>query len=247
MRVLADLVTTDAPVLVLAPHPDDESLACGLMLADRWANGRPAHVACLTDGAASHRSRDWPPTRLAALRRAELEMSITRLGGDPGRDLTWMGFPDAALHRLHGPGDDLAGRIVALADRLGARSVVAASGNDPHCDHVAGAEAAHRAQAVRPGMALWSYPVWSRWHAWTAGRETPGMSVDLPARRTAKRAAIAAHRSQMGLVVRDDPDGFAMPRGFADRFAEAPELYCLEVPGAGADSGSATARRMATA
>ena len=225
MNPSEELARTPDPVLVLAPHPDDESLGCGLLLAERWRTGRPVHVACLTDGSASHRSAAWPPGRLSALRRAELERSVLHLGGDPARDLTWMGYPDAALHRLHGPGDDLARRVAALAHRLGAGTLVAASADDPHCDHLAGAQAARAVAALRPRLALWSYPVWSRWHAWTGGREACGHLLELPARRAAKRAAIAEHRSQMGLVVRDDPDGFVMPAGFASRFADAPEIY----------------------
>ena len=225
MTTVQELARTPRPVLVLAPHPDDESLGCGLLLSERWRSGRPAHVACLTDGGASHRSRAWPPSRLAALRRVELEQAVRRLGGDPDRDLTWMGYRDAALHRLHGPGDDLARQVAILVDRLGAGALVTASGDDPHCDHEAGARAARAVAALRPALVLWSYPVWSRWHAWRGGREAPGHALHLPERRDAKRAAIAAHRSQMGLVVHDDPTGFVMPAGFADRFADAPEIY----------------------
>lgn len=220
----------DAPLLVLAPHPDDETLGCGLLLADRWVQGLPTHVACLTDGAASHPgSLDWSGPRLAALRRNELKTAIRRLGGDPARDLTWMGLPDAGLHRLHGPGEDLVRRIAALVDRLGVRTLVAASPADPHCDHLAGGEAARRVLALRPGLALWFYPVWSRWHTWTSGTclaDAAAMVVrERAERRDRKAAALAAHRSQMGRVVRDDPMGFAMPAGFADRFVAEPELF----------------------
>lgn len=223
---LADLVDGTAPLLVLAPHPDDESLGCGLLLAERWARGLPTHVACLTDGGASHpRSPGWPRDRLTVLRRQELTDALCRLGGNPARDLTWMDFPDAALHRLHGPGADLAHAIAALADRLGAGGLVAASCADAHCDHEAGADAAARVCAMRPGLRLWHYPIWSRWTAWQAGGDVQGIRLDLPARRDAKRDAIAAHRSQMGLVVTDDPGGFAMPPGFAHRFAAEAEIF----------------------
>ena len=48
----------------------------------------------------------------------------------------------------------------------------------------------------------------------------------------AKQAAIAAHRSQMGLVVPDAPDGFEMPLGFAAFFAVRDEVYFLSDEGA---------------
>lgn len=141
------------------------------------------------------------------------------------RDLTLMDYPDAALHRVHAPGDDLARDIGRIVDRLGARTLLAASAEDPHCDHVACADAARRVAVARPGLRLWSYAVWSRWHEWTKGRETPGARLDLPDRRSAKHAAIHAHRSQLGLVVQDDPRGFAMPPGFADRFCAEAEIF----------------------
>ena len=222
----AALVEARAPLLLLAPHPDDESLGCGLLLAERWARGLPTHVACLTDGGASHpASRLWPRDRLAALRRDELARAVRRLGGDPDRDLSWLGFPDAASHRVHGPGQDLGRAVGTVAGRIGAGILLAPAPEDPHCDHEAGARAAARVAAGRPDLRLWHYPVWSRWTAWEAGAELQGPHLDLPARRGAKRAAIAAHRSQMGLVVTDDADGFRMPPGFAARFAAAPELY----------------------
>ncbi len=42
-----------APIVVLAPHPDDESLGCGALLAAAFA-GKGARVVCLTDGSGSH-------------------------------------------------------------------------------------------------------------------------------------------------------------------------------------------------
>src|SRR5262245_24685447 len=51
---LRDLVG-HSPVLVLAPHPDDESLGCGGLIAACQAQGHPVHVLVLTDGAGSHR------------------------------------------------------------------------------------------------------------------------------------------------------------------------------------------------
>ncbi len=226
MKALALLRGTPRMLLVLAPHPDDESLGCGLLLADRWARGLPTHVACLTDGGASHPgSRAWPRTRLSALRRRELGEAVRSLGGNPEADVTWLGYPDAALHQAVPPDADLAGAIADLSDALGAGTLLVASPHDAHCDHLAGAEAAARVAAVRPHIHLWHYPVWSRWMAWETGGDVPGVRLDLPEYRAAKRAAIAAHRSQMGLVVQDDPNGFSMPPGFADRFAAEPEAF----------------------
>ena len=228
-------ILSPGPVLVLAPHPDDEALGCGALLAACWARGRSAHVACLTDGAASHpTSREWPPGRLAALRREELRTAISHLGGAPDRDLTWLGHPDAGLHRMAGPGSDLARDVARLVDRLGAGTLIAPSPLDPHCDHEAAARAAEVVHDRRPALRLLYYPIWSRWTAQGYPARPPGTwrrRFADPLHTLRKRAAIEAHASQSGGVVGDDPDGFAMPDGFAAMFLEGPELFD-EVAGA---------------
>ena len=219
----------DRPVMVLAPHPDDESLGCGALLARAFA-GPGAHVACLTDGAGSHPgSRAVPPVRLAALRQVELEDALGYLGGTAA-DATMIGAPDGGLQA----NPELADRIAALARDMDAGLLLAPSALDPHCDHVAGA-ALGRAVARALPLRLAFYPVWSRWHGQGRAPLPPGTrAVRLPPGPclAAKQAAIAAHRSQMGLVVPDAPDGFEMPPGFSAFFAARDEVYFLSDEGA---------------
>jgi LmbE family N-acetylglucosaminyl deacetylase len=219
-----DLALLRGPLLVLAPHPDDESLGCGLLLSEIWGGSGAATVVCVTDGAASHPgSRDWPPARLAALRRDEMTRALGHLGGGPP---VWLGLPDAATHRMHGPGQDMDRALARVADAASPAAIVAPSPLDPHCDHETTAAAAGRLARGR-GVPLLLYPVWSRWHG---GSEAPAPEGTRARRfrggdRGQKRAAIHAHSSQMGRVVRDDPSGFAMPEGFAAMFAETPEIF----------------------
>src|SRR5690606_16204888 len=41
-------------ITVIAPHPDDESLGCGGLIAALAADGRAVQVVFVTDGAGSH-------------------------------------------------------------------------------------------------------------------------------------------------------------------------------------------------
>lgn len=221
----ADALLRGQRLLVLAPHPDDESLGCGALLVAAFA-GPGAHVVCLTDGSASHPgSRTVPPDALARIRRKELSDAVANLGGTD-KDITWLGAPDSALRPEHGAS-------AALTDLL--RSgvfglVLAPSPLDPHCDHVVAADIGRKIVAEAPQMQLAFYPIWSRWHAKVstphpAGTRAWRLAAGAAAAR--KTAAIAAHRSQAGLVVRDCPDGFSMPPGFAEFFSGGDELYFL--------------------
>src|SRR5947199_6892968 len=89
-----DVITGGEPVLVLAPHADDESCGCGGLIAEASARGRPIAVAALTDGTGSHpHSRAYPPAKLAALREGEAREAVSALGLAPDR-IRFLGLPD---------------------------------------------------------------------------------------------------------------------------------------------------------
>lgn len=223
------------PVLVLAPHPDDESLGCGALLAAAFAQSgenRLAHVACLTDGAASHQeSQIISPAQLSDIRKQELQTAVERLGGT-ANDITWIGAPDAGLAVSKG----IIATVTALMQKCGASLLLAPSPLDPHRDHVAAAQIGHAVVSAQRHLRLAYYPIWSRWHGGGHAPVPKGTQpVRLPVGRFAdcKASAIAAHASQLGMVVNDAPDGFEMPPGFAAFFAEQDEIYFLVPPDKG--------------
>ena len=228
--ITADALLGNRPVLVLAPHPDDESLACGALLAHAFARpglDRGGHVVCLTDGAASHPgSRVVSPARLASIRRLELETAISRLGG-ASRDLTWIGAPDAGLIVTQ----DIVDTVTEIARSHNIGLLLAPSPLDAHCDHVAGAQIGREVAAANGRLRLAFYPVWSRWHGGGRAPVPAGtVPVALPVGTfmARKASAIAAHASQLGLIVPDAPDGFQMPPGFEKFFTEEDEIYFLD-------------------
>jgi LmbE family N-acetylglucosaminyl deacetylase len=44
-----ELCVKPGPIIVLAPHPDDEALGCGRLLSTLWTAGRAVHLVCLTE------------------------------------------------------------------------------------------------------------------------------------------------------------------------------------------------------
>jgi LmbE family N-acetylglucosaminyl deacetylase len=197
--------------LILAPHPDDESLGCGGLIAACCAVGRFPLVAILTDGAGSHpASRAFPPARLRQQREAEAHDAVTRLGLPPNH-LVFLNQPDTAAPH-DGPGFQAV--VTSLLGLLppNCTAILAPWRGDPHCDHEAASKIA-AAVAQAAGIRHVAYPVWG----WTLPREelvTPtegGVRLDIDEFLPAKRAAIEAHQSQYGDLITDDPTGFRLP------------------------------------
>jgi LmbE family N-acetylglucosaminyl deacetylase len=206
------LLGAGAP-LILAPHPDDESLGCGGLIATCCAMGRPPVVVVLTDGAASHPgSAAFPPARLVALRAAETRAAVAALGLPPSR-LHLMGLPDGQVPRLGPPMEHAAATVATIARDSGVGTILCTWEHDPHADHVAAHVIASRAAALA-GARLLSYPVWG-WALPPRRRLEAGViagaRIDITAQLPVKRRAIAAHASQHGGVVADDPRGFRLP------------------------------------
>jgi LmbE family N-acetylglucosaminyl deacetylase len=138
--------------VVVAPHPDDEILGVGGLLA---STGR-AEIVAVTDGEASHpHTTVVTPDDLIRLRPEESRQALDRLG------------VDARTHRLRQPdgGIDEAALTDALVWLLApGRQCLATWRGDGHPDHEAVGRAAATACA-RNGAVLWEYPIWM-WH-WT--------------------------------------------------------------------------------
>ncbi len=212
--------------LILAPHPDDESLGCGGLIAASCRLGRAPLVVILTDGTGSHpASRKFPQATLRRLREREAAEALHRLGLDDPDALVFLGLRDtAAPHR--------GAEFVAVVDRLaqlaeGCGTICAPWRHDPHCDHEA-ADRMARGVAARIGIRHLAYPVWG----WTLPADTNlpeprvrGWRLDISAVAAAKQHAIAAHRSQHGGVIHDDPAGFQLPASMLAHFRRAYEVF----------------------
>ncbi|RYY72430.1 MAG: PIG-L family deacetylase, partial [Comamonadaceae bacterium] len=93
---VGELVPPGARAVVVAPHPDDEVLSVGGVLAMLAGNGSPAMVIAVTDGAASHTgSLEWPRSRLLRERPRETVRALAQLGmdGEPVR----LHLPDGSV------------------------------------------------------------------------------------------------------------------------------------------------------
>jgi LmbE family N-acetylglucosaminyl deacetylase len=220
LPLVSDPVTIvgQGDVLILAPHPDDEALGCGGLIAALSAIRRPPMVVVLTDGSGSHPgSAAYPPPHLAALRRKETAAAAEALGL-PADRLMFLELPDGGA----------AGQVMRAAERLAELprpgAILATWGHDPHPDHVAAAAIAQQLGTLLgpPAPRLLAYPVWGLGFAHTLprfpippaphlSRPPRGLRLDIAAHLPAKRRAIAAHASQVTSLITDVPDGFRIP------------------------------------
>ncbi len=180
----------DGRVVVVAPHPDDESLGAGGTVASLSALGAQVHVVVCTDGDAAA-PPDWlsDPTSLGAVRRREVTAAAEHLS--PGRPVTLhlLGLRDGGLSAAR---PELDARLEPLLD--GASLVIAPWPDDGHPDHRA-VGLAVRAVSTAPRL---EYPIWA-WH-WAVPSELPDGVVRVPISPSAQQhraAAVACHRSQL--------------------------------------------------
>ena len=173
---LPDLPLDDAALagrafIVLAAHPDDESLGAGGLLARLHSVGATVRVVLCTAGEGSHPdSPTTTPEQLAAVRLQEFGAALEHLFGDG----TGNGAGDTAWQCLGLPDGQLAGHReeIRAAVREAVREATDACGraagevvlvapyrSDGHTDHdVLGSVAAELRAAA--GHALLEYPIW---------------------------------------------------------------------------------------
>jgi len=173
-------------VLVVAPHPDDESIGVGGTLAAHSRLGDPLHALFVTTGVHGDARKRHDPAHYIALRRQEAQAAAAVLG--IGETMFW-DFPDSCVVTEQ----DLQ-HITALLGQLYARLkpdvVYAPHAAETHSDHHFVGRAALAAHRAAGGAArLFGYEVWTP--------VQPDLLVDVTADYERKLAAIGCYRSQL--------------------------------------------------
>lgn len=202
---LADL-SRGGPILVLAPHPDDDVLGCGGLIAACAEQGVPVHVAYLTDGRYSHiGSRRWSSARIAAVRREEAIAGAAVLGL-PLASLTFVDATDSTLFLSQRRREAVIAALADIVARHGIRRVFSTWVHDPHFDHVAAALVADALLQRRPEVDIVFYPIWGRLlpeSTRLGGGPWRAMRFDIGRWSRLKRAAVDAHRTQTTGLIED--------------------------------------------
>lgn len=176
------------PVLVLAPHPDDDLLGPGGTLALHRGQGDPVRVAICFDGAAGEApgAPAGSGAELVAARRRECLAGGRHLGLE---DYLFLGAPEG---HLPAPAELLAAarRLAELIRASAPATLYAPWVGEHHLDHHVLARAARLAVVLADfrGSAL-GYEVWSALE--------PQRVVDISPVVALKERALGEHRSQL--------------------------------------------------
>lgn len=218
------------PAVVIAPHPDDEALGCGGLLALLCQAQVPVWAVLVTDGTMSHpNSRKYPPAARQALREAEFRAALTELG-IPTAPLC-LGLPDGEVSVI---GSELfaaaSAQLRSFLMQHQPTTILVPWRRDPHPDHRATSQLvrATLAQLATPPHLL-EYVVWAWERAAPADlpqpNEVQGWRLDITPTLAEKQRAIATHRSQLTNLIDDDPTGFQLSPAMLAHFAQPFEVY----------------------
>jgi LmbE family N-acetylglucosaminyl deacetylase len=193
-------------LLVFAPHPDDESIACGGLLLAARAAKVPRRVVVMTDGD----NNPWPQrwiekrwridaaarARWGARRRAEAQAALGVLGVAK-YERAFFGWPDMGLtHRLMHEPEKVTSALLAQIEAFRPTHVAIPGLTDEHPDH----SAAHVAMRLALARAKTPMPQCLLYSVHGAKRDAQTQIVQLDAAsRELKQRAILQHETQMRL------------------------------------------------
>jgi LmbE family N-acetylglucosaminyl deacetylase len=218
-------------VLVVAPHPDDESLGCGGLVATLALTGTAFCFVFVTDGGASHPgSRAWPRERLVACRRDEAVEALRRLTVEDA-DITFLALPDAAMPARDSPEwDKSVAQVAEIITDFNPALALLPWRRDPHCDHRASWRLTRDSlRLANAHPEILEYAIWLDEFGEEDDRprsdEARQVVFDVAAVLEAKRAAITAHLTQTTPLIDDDPNGFRLTKEVIERLATPTETY----------------------
>ena len=222
-----DQIAGPGGLVIVAPHPDDESLGCGGLIAEARMRGRPVRIVVLSDGTGSHpNSSAYPAARLRRLREDEAIAAGAALSVDQTA-IDFLGLPDRSVPGIGRAAEAAADRIAGHADAIEATCLFATWEFDPHGDHRAAHAIARLVLTRLAHVRLRSYPIWG-WDLpadMEVGTSPRGHRLDVTAYLPAKQRAISAYRSQMTPLITDDPEGFCLQPEMLRRFARPFEIF----------------------
>ena len=192
-----------ARALVIAPHPDDGALGCGMLICRKRLRADVIHMVFLTageQGCVGHPMIN--PAELAQIRMAEARTAEGILGVERAA-MSFLGAPDGRLDRLTQEEEArLTGQLAEVIARLQPDEIFLPYRHDGSTEHEASFQLVLRSLgSTAPRPALYEYPIWARWSPQRLLRpllsRTRIWRVPHGAYQDVKRRAVAAYSSQV--------------------------------------------------
>ena len=229
-------LTSWQTTLVVAPHPDDESLGCGGAIAQLRRQGHSVHVLFVSDGSMSHpRSKKYSALARRDLREQEARDALSVLGVDSSA-ISFLRLPDTQVPTRPDAAhpnplfDEAVARIAQHLHRLRPHTVLAPWRRDPHGDHRATWQLLRAAVDEVDRSLRWiEYPIWVWETTNLSDLPTPAdghwLKLEITDVLPQKQRAIAAHVSQTTSLIDDDPEGFVLSQSMIAHFVQPYEYY----------------------
>jgi LmbE family N-acetylglucosaminyl deacetylase len=221
-------------VLIVAPHPDDETLGCGGSISLLCRQGYDISVLIISDGTASHpNSQKYPAPMLQSIRSQETLTALAILGVDRSA-ITFLHLKDGAIPTVTAPKFHAAKALCRSYLQATIPDTIFVPWRlDPHPDHRATwqlIQAAILSLEMLPQVI--EYPIWD----WDIPQQTTadlsqitGWRLDIQSVLVQKKQAIESYRSQLGQLIDDDPNGFCLSAEMLVNFTRPWEVYFEEI------------------
>lgn len=223
-------VLSNADSMIIAPHPDDEVLACGGLIASKKSKGAKVAVVFLTDGKASHKGCCNTAPEKIGLARRRLAIEAGEIIGLKDGDIFWLGLSDGRIPRQGKPDFKMSvERLAKLIEEIKPQEVYAPHYLDGWPDHEAASDIVCSALLMyKANRELYYYPVWL-WHnlqfrSFPFFLKTKVLRLDIRSVMDKKKAAIDKYLSLI------NPDCGApycgnLPKGFVKHFQYPYEIF----------------------
>jgi LmbE family N-acetylglucosaminyl deacetylase len=221
-------LAAEGPILVVAPHPDDETLGGGGFIARARRLNQKVRVVVATDGGQGILDKYITSEELVSIRQQETQNAVSILGMAK-EDVVFLNIPDSEANR-HIPAleEGLRREIEVLRPQL----ILSPHRIDKHPDHNAVTKAVDnlcQKQIIR--CPVYEYPIWF-WPfgiaslALNPGRLRRLRRVNMQGYSDIKMQALKAHRSQFPHLFNEfSSKSVFRPLSFQAQYLSGHELF----------------------
>lgn len=142
-------------ILIVAPHPDDEALGCGGLIARLCTEKNPPHIAVLTGGGGSLQARSDISEIEVVNARRKLTLDSANQFGLPEENIHFFDFKDGDIGAR--PESEMS-QLRQLIDNLGPDNILVPHNGEGWPDHLAARDIG--IELAPENAAVWEYCVW---------------------------------------------------------------------------------------